>query len=67
MNNTPTFWWHVAEVVIGIVILSAITFTIVRPTSKTIYTQPVTQQHQFENLKVGFGGCAKFPIIKEVK
>ncbi len=64
MKDMPTFWWHVAQIIIGLTILVAITFKVVMPTSKTIYTQPVTQQHSFENLKVGFGGCAKFPLEK---
>ncbi len=64
MKDMPTFWYHVAQIVIGITILGAITFSIVRTTNKTVYTQPVTQSHQFENLKVGFGGCAKFPMEK---
>ncbi len=64
MKDMPTFWWHVAQIVFLLLILGVITFKIVAPTSKTIYTQPVTQSHQFENLKIGFGGCAKFPVEK---
>ncbi len=64
MNN-PTFWWHVAEVAGILLIIGLFTFGIVKPTNRTVYTQPVTQNHSFENLKVGFGGCARFPVVKE--
>lgn len=63
-DKIPTFWWHFAQVVLLICLFGIVTFSIVRPTNKTVYTQPVNQVHNFENLKVGFGGCARFPVQK---
>lgn len=60
----PTFWWHVAQVSMLVIILGLFIFGVTKNTNKTVYTQPVTQNHSFENLKVNFGGCARFPITK---
>lgn len=58
----PTLWWHVAQVVMLVCLIGLLIFGVVKPSSKTVYTQPVTQNHQFENLVVKFGGCASFPV-----
>jgi hypothetical protein len=68
MNNQPTFWLHVSEIVIGIVIIGAITFQIVRPTN----TQKTTIQAggtkvdywQGSTVKPGFGGCVTIQAVK---
>lgn len=68
-----TFWWHVAEVVIGVVILGAITFMIVRPTSnqKTVVQAGGSKVDYWQGatVKPGFGGCVTIQAVKnqEVK
>lgn len=59
--NQPTFWWHVIEVVIGVVILGALTFQIVRPTNtqKTVVQAGGSKVDYWQgsSVKPGFGGC----------
>lgn len=69
--NQPTFWWHVAEVIIGIVILSAITFQIVRPTNtqRTVVQSGGSKIDYWQgaNVKPGFGGCVTVKSEKPPK
>lgn len=57
----PTFWWHVAQVLIGVSILGAITFQIVRPTNtqKTVVQAGGSKVDYWQGstVKPGFGGC----------
>lgn len=57
---TPLFW-NVVKVLMSFGIFAVLTIGYLRPTEKTVYTQPVNQYHSFENMKVGFGGCAFLP------
>lgn len=54
----PIFW-NVIKVLVSIGILGMLAIGYFKPTNKTVYTQPVNQFHYYENLKVGFGGCAR--------
>lgn len=60
-TNIPTFWWHVAQVVIGLTVLGALTFQIVRPTNnqKTVVQAGGSKVDYWQNstVKPGFGGC----------
>lgn len=60
-TNLPTFWWHVAQVVIGVAVLSAVTFQIVRPTNtqKTVVQAGGSKVDYWQGsmVKPGFGGC----------
>lgn len=59
--NIPTFWWHVAQVIIGVCVLGAVTFQIVRPTNtqKTVVQDGGKQIEYWKDseVKPGFGGC----------
>ncbi len=61
MNNIPTFWWHVAQVVILVTILGAITFTIVRPTNtqRTVIQDGGKAVYNWKDAQISprFGGC----------
>lgn len=60
-TKIPTFWWHVAQVLIGLTVLGAITYQIVRPTSnqKTVVQAGGTKVDYWSGaaVKPGFGGC----------
>ncbi len=72
-QSIPTFWLHIAEIVIGVVIIGAITFQIVRPTNsqKSTYQAGSTQIEYWKDSTVrpGFGGCVTIQTVKtpEVK
>lgn len=63
-----TFWWHVAEVVLAVVILGAVTFQIVRPTNtqKTVVQAggQKVDYWQGSTVKPGFGGCVTIQAQK---
>jgi hypothetical protein len=70
----PTFWFHVFEIFIACIILGAITFQIVRPTSnqstKTTVQAGGTKVDYWQGstVKPGFGGCVTIQAVKpEVK
>lgn len=73
MNGIPTFWWHVAQVVIGVTILGAITFSIVRTTKneRIIVKEGGSVVYQWKDaqIKPSFGGCVtlKTEKLKENK
>lgn len=67
-TNIPTFWWHVAQVVFLLVILGAVTFSIVRTTKKeSLVVQKdgvVNYLLKDAQIKPGFGGCATINLPK---
>lgn len=56
-----TLWFHIVEVILGIIIFGAITFQIVRPTNnqKTVVQSGATKVDYWQGstVKPGFGGC----------
>lgn len=70
MNSTT--WLHIAQITIGIIILGAITFQIVRPTNnqKTVVQAGGTKTDYWQGSTVnpGFGGCVTIQSQKpEIK
>lgn len=70
-TNLPTFWWHVAQVVIGVSVLGAVTFQIVRPTNtqKTVVQAGGSKVDYWQGaaVKPGFGGCVTIMADKAPK
>jgi hypothetical protein len=66
------FWWHFAEVIFLLIILGAITFKIIQPTSKDVFS-PGAQQATYETkhyalIDLPMGGCSYLrPAITEMK
>lgn len=60
-TNIPTFWWHVAQIVIGVTVLAALTFQIVRTTTtqKLVVKEGGKVEYYWKDAQVkpGFGGC----------
>lgn len=71
--NIPTFWWHVAQVVIGLTILGCFIFQFTRATTtqKTVVQSGGTKVDYWQGstIKPAFGGCAiiKTERLKETK
>lgn len=65
----PTFWLHVLEIIIAIIILGAITFQIVKPTTsqKTVVQSGGSKVDYWQGstVKPGFGGCVTIQTDKK--
>ena len=51
-------------VVASVAIVMALYALFIRPTSKTVYTEPVTQNHTLENPKYAPFSCARIDLQK---
>lgn len=64
----PTFWFHVVQILIGLILLGAVTFSIVRTTNtqKTVVQSGGSKidYWQGSTVKPGFGGCVNIQAVK---
>lgn len=68
-TNIPTFWWHVAEAVMLVLLLGLLIFGVVKPTTsqKTTVQAGGTKIDYLQGatVKPGFGGCATVNLPKQ--